>query len=167
MERDAVLEQRAVGGRWITATREERGLKQAALARALGVTRSTITGYEDGRTGVAEWRVPELARALGRSVTETRRALGFYVPDDVRDEGPTPSVLDAIKQDPYLLPEAKEHLTSQYGLLLRVQSATTEQAARAALTRQVEAEIDALPEPEANRVTEPEGSPSRRSSDLR
>lgn len=32
-----------------------------------------------------------------------------------------PAVLDAIRHDPNLLPEAKEHLISQYGLLLRVQ----------------------------------------------
>lgn len=67
-------------------------------------------------------------------------------PDDVlghrRPAGPaaaaatTPAasldLIEAIRHDPHLLPEAKEHLERQYGLLLRVQAAQVSTPAKTA-----------------------------------
>ena len=67
------------------------------------------------------------AEALGRPADEALRAAGYDVPAAPapidHNPGPRVDVLDAIKADPDLLPEAKAHLINQYGLLLRVQAA--------------------------------------------
>ncbi len=119
-----VREQRVAAGHWIRRSREAAGLVQADLARELGVVPATISSYETGRNGLDERHIPALARTLGKTVTETRRALGRYVPEDAPNEPPArPSVLRAIMADPTLLPEAKAHLISQYGLLQRLQVA--------------------------------------------
>jgi transcriptional regulator with XRE-family HTH domain len=52
-------------GRRVRELRKARKLTQAALARLLGVTVSTIKGWESGRHAIPTSRIRQLARALG------------------------------------------------------------------------------------------------------
>lgn len=135
---------REAAGEWIRRCREEAGLSPAALAEQIGVTNKAVYAYEAGRSGVAEARVPALARALRRGVLETRRALGFYVHDGAVEEPPLPppSVVGAILADTTLLPEAKENLMQLYALLQRIErpAVTDEERAEADLRAAAHAE---------------------------
>jgi len=54
----------------IRALRTERGLTQAQLAAALGVTRQTVIAVEQGRYSPSLELAFQLARALGRPIDE-------------------------------------------------------------------------------------------------
>lgn len=101
------------------------GLSYRELAR-----RDTTGGVTYGRLnqivrdGIDKFPEPQTIAGIAKALRCTQqevihaaaRSLGLQVVAD-----PVPSVTDAIGRDPYLLPEAKQHLTTQYGLLLRVQ----------------------------------------------
>lgn len=122
MARSPAAQTPVTPGAWLKAAREARGLKQYQVAEVLHVVPTTISSYEHGRIKkIDEDYIPALARILRKTVQETRRGLGMYVDEGAADEELTPvSVVEAILADPELLPEAKEHLTRQYGLLLRL-----------------------------------------------
>lgn len=91
--------------------------------------------HREGLLPVEQLRA--LAQGLGMSFTEVRDAaltdLGLM------DDEPNVDVLAAIRRDQRLLPEAREHLLKQYGLLLRLGSpAASEDDLRAAMISDIE-----------------------------
>lgn len=61
-----------------------------------------------------------MARAVGVEA-DIAATLGRQVPPDA-DSRQARTTIDAIENDPHLLPEAKQHLLNQYQLLLRIVS---------------------------------------------
>jgi transcriptional regulator with XRE-family HTH domain len=57
-------------GENIKKLRRLRGLKQEDLANALGVSQSTITGYETNYRKPEAHNIPKIAKALGVSINE-------------------------------------------------------------------------------------------------
>ncbi len=112
-------------GDWLRSEREAKGLNQKQFAALVGVSNGSISSYERGVSApTADSTCEQIARVLGKSTVEVRRRFGLYVPPDAQDgPPPPPSVLEAILADRTLLPEAKEHLVRQYGLLQRLQAA--------------------------------------------
>jgi hypothetical protein len=112
---------------------------------ARGVTHATLHRYMNPVTLKAPPKdkvVRQLAEALSLSYDRVWQAavetVGWKAGQaevrslrSVESTDVMPSVLDAIRDDPDLLPEAKDHLMNQYTLLLRVQAAVpTSYAAR-------------------------------------
>ena len=98
---------------------------QAELARRARVDSSVLTGWKNGRQPSTDnlrlfsdaTGLPML-RLLVESGHLTLAEAGGALPP-MPERAPV-DVIEAIKADPELLPEAKRHLTSQYGLLLRI-----------------------------------------------
>lgn len=124
-----------------------KGWNPADLSRAAGVDQGTVLDFLNGnRTPQIKTR-GRMEQAVGWPAgTLDDIAAGHEPPlveldeqDDEQDGGrhltvapdvpPENPVLEAIRNDPHLLPEAKEHLLNQYGLLLRV-AALSEESAR-------------------------------------
>lgn len=105
---------------------------QSALAQAAGVASSTVTRWIDGATPQIG-ALLAMCNALGIAMPELLRAAGALRDEDLTDGGQVqalsaevvPSVADAIRQDLDLLDEAREHLLSQYELLLRLSPRTS------------------------------------------
>lgn len=96
-----------------------RGWTQQRLAQEAGVSANVVSRIRQG--GSAEVSsLNGIARALGATLPQMLTEAGYGPADG--SEADHPRVLDAIAADPDLLPEAKDHLTRQYGLLLRVRS---------------------------------------------
>ncbi|NHA69670.1 helix-turn-helix transcriptional regulator [Phycicoccus flavus] len=66
----------------IRRLRTERGLSQAALGDALGVSRQTVNSLEGGRYDPSLPLAITLARYFGTTVEEL-----FHLPDDARSRG--------------------------------------------------------------------------------
>ncbi len=49
---------------WLTQLREERGLSMEELARRIGRSKTAISNLENGHTGMSEWMVDALSKAL-------------------------------------------------------------------------------------------------------
>lgn len=102
---------------------------QAELARRLGVSDSDVSRWLKGIVQPQPPQLRKMTTVLRRPMLELLVAAGHLEPDEAGMEGvpqvPAPrvaDVLDAIAEDDRLLPEAKDHLRNQYGLLLRVQA---------------------------------------------
>lgn len=148
-------------GAYLEAARVGLGLsKRAAAKRAEmseGRWRQVVTGRQSAG-GVAipvnprPETVTSMARAVGLDPNVALELAGLEAAEGGATEAdsgaPHASVVDAIASDPDLLPEAKEHLTRQYGLLLRVRG--DEVSAR-------RSRKTATPQPEARRVATKRG----------
>jgi transcriptional regulator with XRE-family HTH domain len=66
-------------GRWLTATREGKGLTQRALAAAIDRSPQVVSTYERGLVQVPDDTAEAIALALGRPLSEVRAKLGLYV----------------------------------------------------------------------------------------
>lgn len=144
-------------GEQLRRAREARGLSVRAAARDAGFSEGQWRQMEKGyRQVTAAVRVPThpkvdtvraAARAVGLDVAMALELAGHFTAaaaaaelgrvgdvDAQHDEPPIFDVVHAIRNDPDLLPEAKEHLERQYGLLLRVQAARSPDAVRAEVT---------------------------------
>ena len=105
---------------WISAqVGSERG-RQAVVARAIGVAPGTVNRWVNEGAQPAAEQCRAIAEYFGVPVLRVFVEAGYLTDADAGIAAP--NVLAAIRQDPSLLPEAKGHLTRQYGLLLRVQS---------------------------------------------
>ena len=89
-------------GRWLRELRQERGLTQAALARAARMGQATLSNYEKGRRDIPAVTLVSVAGALGLSIGEVLDVDHILI---VRDERMreavrilvrSPDVLDAI-----------------------------------------------------------------------
>lgn len=76
-------EETADSGAWLRRHRELRGLSVRDLAASMDVTTQVVYEWQSGKSAVSEPRVEQLAEALGVSVVDARRGLGFWVGDDV------------------------------------------------------------------------------------
>lgn len=114
------------------------------FAEKAGIDPGTLGDFLDG----ARWAQP-------RTRTKIEKALGWPaglimdIADGVLQEVPPPvfDVIHAIRNDPNLLPEAREHLERQYGLLLRVKAAEPREAVQARATGERLAELRARRQP--------------------
>lgn len=139
-------------GQQLRSLREGRGWTVRHAAEIAGVTEGTWRLYEKG------------ARSVGNGLTvpvnyqaATIRAMASALEADVEPlltlaaQAPGPSaeavsdVVRAILEDPFLLPEAREHLVRQYGLLLRVGSSATPEQQAAAVDAQGVTDIRSRP----------------------
>ena len=104
-----------------------RPLTQAAIERGLGWRQGSYQAVLAGGDPVP---VDDSTRVSHRS-------------DGIHASGSNSvkAVLDAIDDDPMLLPEAKEHLKNQYGLLLRLNAASAAAAAVDAFDEQLERRV--------------------------
>jgi transcriptional regulator with XRE-family HTH domain len=93
-------------------------LRQSDLAKRVGVTQPTVSTWTRGRTRPPEDQV-EILMAAGMKRTQAIRALA-------EPEAPNSSVAAAIDADNNLDTEFKEHLRTEYMILLRL---TAEQRA--------------------------------------
>lgn len=109
-------------GDYIRQARERRGMTQGELAQAVGVSMRTVGNWERGQA------VPR------SSLTRVEDLLGPL--DEAAGALPpaAQSLIEMIRNDPDLLPEAKEHLERQYGLLRRLKETppVQQQAAKVA-----------------------------------
>lgn len=98
---------------------------QAELARRARMDSSVVTGWKNGRQPSTE-NLRLFSEATGIPMLRLLVESGHLTDEEaggLAPEMPEPEPIDvvaAIENDPQLLPEAKRHLTSQYGLLLRV-----------------------------------------------
>ena len=130
------VSEREVNHDW--ADRVQRRMRAAnlptptALAKASGVDQSVISRWiNEGRTPTIE-ALRKVAGPLKTPVLELLVDAGHLTRDEVHPEAGAgedePDVLEAIRRDPKLLPEAREHLLNQYGLLRRIGAARDDDA---------------------------------------
>ena len=81
---------RALGER-IREARDKAGVKQDQLARAVGLSRTSITNIERGRQGVQAYLLSRIAEVLGRPAGELLpgRDSPTSIPDKVKDLEPS------------------------------------------------------------------------------
>lgn len=104
-------------------------LSARAIAEKSGLSHGTVSNYLAGKIPrtITDQTLDGLSKGFGIPLPRLRAA---YLADRglAPAESPEPTkdedeVVQAILSDTRLLPEAKEHLVRQYGLLLRVQAA--------------------------------------------
>lgn len=101
--------------RWaLRRAREDSGLSQREVARALGLTPSAVWQWEDGRAAPQPATLAKLELLLGLQPNSLAAILGYAPATDA-----TASVIDAVQADPRLDDEARELLTTMYRSLLR------------------------------------------------
>ena len=113
-----------------------RDWRPSDLAEHTGIAQSVISRW---KTDGAQPRVEalrDISTATGVPMLHLLVAAGHITPEEaaLQDVDITPradalDVIAAIKADEHLLPEAKRHLTSQYGLLLRITAGVESDAA--------------------------------------
>ncbi len=81
---------RALGER-IRKARDKAGVKQDQLARAVGLSRTSITNIERGRQGVQAYLLARIAQVLGRPASELLPGLDSVssIPDKVKNLEPS------------------------------------------------------------------------------
>lgn len=103
----------------------------ADLARRTGLNETQVSRWLRGMGQPSLANLRRMVATLGRPMLELAVAAGHLDPDEaevvvtIPTGAPVPSVVEAVASDAELLPEAKEHLIKQYGLLLRVQQSPT------------------------------------------
>lgn len=97
-------------GAWLTRQMERRSISVRHMAAQMNVADKTVYDWRGDRGVISEERVPLLAQVLGMTEIETRRGLGFWVPDgdepkgaELRDElielrGQLQAILDRIDE---------------------------------------------------------------------
>jgi transcriptional regulator with XRE-family HTH domain len=106
--------------RVLAKTRAERRLSLAALSRSVGVSKSAVAQWENGRSLPVPAKVPDLERALELEPGALSRLLG-YVPITSGDDKTTLDVIEAIRRDARLGQHGQELLITMYQQLLRQQ----------------------------------------------
>ena len=104
--------------RVLSKTRAERRLSLAALGRSIGVSKSAVAQWENGRSLPVPAKVPDLERALELAPGALSRLLG-YVPITSGDDKTTLDVIEAIRRDARLGQHGQELLITMYRQLLR------------------------------------------------
>ena len=102
---------------YVERWRSVRGISQNALMAKAGLAGTFMTDLGRGADAKLS-SLDKLATAMDMTLPEllTEAGLAHGVADVERHD-----VIRAVQADPDLLPEAKQHLVNQYGLLLRVQ----------------------------------------------
>src|SRR5262245_37575075 len=115
--------QREVFRRALQQAREDCGLSQRAMAKAIGVTSGAVWQWEreqDGTVPRPETTV-ELERVLKLEPGRLSRLLGYLPTVDLKE--PTASVVEAAKADPRLGQSERELLIAVYRELVRQSTA--------------------------------------------
>ncbi len=102
----------------LAKTRAERRLSLAALGRSVGVSKSAVAQWENGRSLPVPAKVPDLEQALELEPGALSRLLG-YVPITSGDDKTTLDVIEAIQRDVRLGRHGQELLITMYRQLLR------------------------------------------------
>jgi transcriptional regulator with XRE-family HTH domain len=100
------------------------------IAEKAGVSHGTVSNYINGadrKHPIPEDMLDKLAKGFGIPAPRLRAAhyadRGLIPAESAEPTKAGEDVISAVLADPDLLPEAKEHLVNQYGLLLRIQAA--------------------------------------------
>jgi transcriptional regulator with XRE-family HTH domain len=96
-----------VAAELIREIRDERGLSQAELARAAGLTRSVVNAYEHGRRQPGVDALARLAESAGMRLRVTPEAI-----DPIRAGRILEQVLDLASELPYRRPGKLEYPTT-------------------------------------------------------
>jgi transcriptional regulator with XRE-family HTH domain len=95
-----------VAGELIREIREERGLSQAELARAAGLTRSVVNAYEHGRRQPGVDALARIAGSAGMRLQLTPEAVDPFRAGRILEQ-----VLDLASELPYRKPGKLEYPT--------------------------------------------------------
>ena len=117
----ATDEQREAFRQALRHTREQRGLTQRALSRAIGLTNSAVWQWEQGKAIPRPEIVAKLEAALDLGPGVLSRLLG-YLPATTQT-GTTAGVVDAARTDPRLGEQERELLIAVYRELVRQSAA--------------------------------------------
>ena len=117
-------EQKAVFRRALRRAREAAGQSQSGLSQTIGVSRSAVWQWEEGRAIPTEDNVAALERELGLRPGGLSRLLG-YLPADAVDRE-TISVIEALEADPKLGERERELLAAMYRQLVKQREASGE-----------------------------------------
>lgn len=109
-------EGRLAFGRMLAEALKGRGMKQEDLARSLGTTQSSVSGWINGKYEPAAATVFTIERSLGLEPGSLSRPLG-YLP--VEPAARPASVEAAITQSPLLDEDAKAALAALYRVLAK------------------------------------------------
>lgn len=109
-------EGRLAFGRMLAAALKTRSMKQEDLARSLGTTQSSVSGWINGKYEPAAATVFTMERSLGLEPGSLSRPLG-YLP--VEPAARPLSVEAAITQSPHLDDDAKAALSALYRVLAK------------------------------------------------
>lgn len=103
-----------------------------ALERASGVDNTSISRWKSGESVPGIDQLRKLVGPLRTPLLQLMVRAGLLSADEAKvtrlaavPDRPKLDVVAAIRQDPELLPETKEHIERQYGLLLRVDRSVT------------------------------------------
>jgi transcriptional regulator with XRE-family HTH domain len=110
-------EQRQAFRQALTHARQKRGWSQRELARALRLSQSTVSYWEQGKSLPEPANVVELERVLELESGALARLLGYMPAATMRREMAT--VLDAIMADPDLGERERDLLLTMYRELVR------------------------------------------------
>jgi transcriptional regulator with XRE-family HTH domain len=101
--------------------RQDCGLSQRGLARAVGRTPSAVWQWEEGRGAPDPPTVAKLEQLLGLERDSLARSLGYAAPDC--GSGPTVTVADAVNADPRLDESGRRLLMDVYRWIVRDRAA--------------------------------------------
>ncbi len=113
----ATSEQRQAFREKLRQERQQRGWSQRELARALGLSHSSVSYWEQGKGLPTPSNVIDLERVLDLESGTLARLLGYMPVATMRDE--MIGVLDAIMGDPELGARERDLLATMYRQLIR------------------------------------------------
>lgn len=146
----------------LAAAKKASGRSIRDIAELSGLGTGTVSNYLNGvhrKNPIDDETLDKLSRGFGIPMPRLRAAhLAERGLTDADRDLPDVDVVSAILADPDLLPEAKEHLVRQYGLLLRVAAAGDPVSAYQA---RVEAEARKLDEESSNITDLSQGTSKR------
>jgi len=122
----ATSQQRAVFRRRLLQARTAVGLSQRDIAKATGVSPSTVAGWENGESAPREPTAARLEQVLRLEEGTLGRLLGF-LPATVKQEA-IDSVNELIEADPRLGPRERRLLRSMYAELVRQRAESGDEA---------------------------------------
>jgi transcriptional regulator with XRE-family HTH domain len=114
--------QRDAFRRALRSAREDRGLSQRAVARAVGRTPGAVWQWEQGKGAPNLETVTKLEALLRLEADELARLLGYVPPSPSVDR--RTGVVDAVNADPRLGDSERELLRAVYRWLVRHRDAT-------------------------------------------
>ena len=114
--------QREAFRRALRSAREDRGLSQRALARAVGRTPGAVWQWEQGKGAPNAETVAKLEALLHLEADELARLLGYVPPSSSLDR--RTGVVEAVNADPRLGESERELLRAVYRWLVRHRDTT-------------------------------------------